>query len=146
MGQFLTVAPTFAGTVPARFWHEFRRFPRVKGRSTPGARHFGTCVSIWDRTERIMGHDCEIAIIGAGPYGLSLAAHLHARGIDCRIFGRVMDPWTSHMPKNMTRKPEAFAPTPPPPPADSTIKAYFKQKNIPYADQTIPVRLDDFLS
>ena len=93
-----------------------------------------------------MGHDCEVAIIGAGPYGLSLAAHLRARGIDHRIFGRVMDTWTSHMPKNMTLKSEGFASNLSAPTADSTIKAYFKQKNIPYADQTIPVRLDDFLS
>jgi cation diffusion facilitator CzcD-associated flavoprotein CzcO len=93
-----------------------------------------------------MGHDCEVAIIGAGPYGLSLAAHLRARGIDHRIFGRPMDTWTSHMPKNMTLKSEGFASNLSAPPADSTIKAYFQQKNIPYADQTIPVGLDNFLS
>jgi thioredoxin reductase len=93
-----------------------------------------------------MGQDCEIAIIGAGPYGLSLAAHLGARGIDYRIFGRPMDTWTRHMPKNMTLKSEGFASNLSAPAADSTIKAYFKQKNIAYADQTIPVRLDDYLS
>ena len=93
-----------------------------------------------------MGHDCEVAIIGAGPYGLSLAAHLRARGIEHRIFGKPMDTWTSHMPKNMTLKSEGFASNLSAPPADSTIKAYFEQKNIPYADQTIPVRLDDYLS
>lgn len=93
-----------------------------------------------------MGHDCEVAIIGAGPYGLSLAAHLRARGIEHRIFGKPMDTWTSHMPRNMTLKSEGFASNLSAPPADSTIKAYFEQKNIQYADQTIPVRLDDYLS
>jgi cation diffusion facilitator CzcD-associated flavoprotein CzcO len=36
-----------------------------------------------------------VAIIGAGPYGLSLAAHLAARKIDHRIFGRPMQFWSS---------------------------------------------------
>ena len=35
----------------------------------------------------------EIAIVGAGPYGLSLAAHLRHRGLDFRIFGQPMDFW-----------------------------------------------------
>jgi FAD-dependent urate hydroxylase len=34
-----------------------------------------------------------VAIIGAGPYGLSLSAHLAARGIKHRIFGRPMQFW-----------------------------------------------------
>ena len=51
-----------------------------------------------------MKQTCEVAVIGAGPYGLSLAAHLRARGIDYRIFGKPMDTWNAHMPKNMTLK------------------------------------------
>ena len=35
-----------------------------------------------------------VAIVGAGPYGLSLAAHLAARRIDHRIFGRPMQFWS----------------------------------------------------
>lgn len=35
-----------------------------------------------------------VAIIGAGPYGLSLAAHLAARNVDHRIFGRPMRFWS----------------------------------------------------
>ena len=35
-----------------------------------------------------------VAIIGAGPYGLSLAAHLAARNIEHRIFGRPMQFWS----------------------------------------------------
>lgn len=35
----------------------------------------------------------DVAIIGAGPYGLSLAAHLAARGVRHRIFGRPMEFW-----------------------------------------------------
>jgi hypothetical protein len=35
-----------------------------------------------------------VAIIGAGPYGLSLAAHLASRGIENRIFGHPMQFWS----------------------------------------------------
>ena len=35
-----------------------------------------------------------VAIIGSGPYGLSLAAHLAARNIEHRIFGRPMQFWS----------------------------------------------------
>ena len=35
-----------------------------------------------------------IAIIGAGPYGLSLSAHLAARKVEHRIFGRPMQFWS----------------------------------------------------
>ncbi len=35
----------------------------------------------------------DVAIIGAGPYGLSLAAHLRAAGVDYRHFGMPMRLW-----------------------------------------------------
>jgi hypothetical protein len=36
-----------------------------------------------------------VAIVGAGPYGLSLAAHLAARKVEHRIFGRPMQFWSN---------------------------------------------------
>ena len=36
-----------------------------------------------------------VAIVGAGPYGLSLAAHLAARGVGFRIFGTPMAFWSA---------------------------------------------------
>src|SRR5580692_10860656 len=45
---------------------------------------------------------CDVAIIGAGPYGLSAAAHLRAaNGLDIRVFGEPMSFWEQHMPKGM---------------------------------------------
>jgi pyridine nucleotide-disulfide oxidoreductase len=35
----------------------------------------------------------DVAIVGAGPYGLSLAAHLRRHGLDFRIFGQPMEFW-----------------------------------------------------
>jgi len=45
--------------------------------------------------------DCEVVIIGAGPYGLSAAAHLKSRGITVRVFGKPMDFWATKMPAGM---------------------------------------------
>jgi hypothetical protein len=44
---------------------------------------------------------CDVAIIGAGPYGLSAAAHLQRGGVDVRIFGRAMSFWQDNMPEGM---------------------------------------------
>ncbi|KOT47778.1 oxidoreductase [Streptomyces rimosus subsp. rimosus] len=45
-----------------------------------------------------------VAVIGAGPYGLSTAAHLRARGVPVRVFGRPMISWREHMPAGMLLK------------------------------------------
>ncbi|MDP9034377.1 MAG: NAD(P)-binding domain-containing protein [Myxococcota bacterium] len=50
----------------------------------------------------------EVAIIGSGPYGLSLAAHLRERGVPFRIFGLPMQTWLS-MPKTLNLKSFGFA-------------------------------------
>jgi cation diffusion facilitator CzcD-associated flavoprotein CzcO len=43
----------------------------------------------------------EVAIIGAGPYGLAAAAHLRGRGIETAVFGQPMEFWEQQMPKGM---------------------------------------------
>ncbi|WP_344528296.1 NAD(P)-binding domain-containing protein [Streptomyces albiaxialis] len=43
-------------------------------------------------------------MIGAGPYGLSTAAHLRARGVPTRVFGEPMVSWSAHMPAGMLLK------------------------------------------
>ncbi|MFI2204037.1 FAD-dependent oxidoreductase [Streptomyces sp. NPDC020192] len=45
-----------------------------------------------------------VAVIGAGPFGLSTAAHLRARGIPARVFGDPMVSWRAHMPDGMLLK------------------------------------------
>jgi Pyridine nucleotide-disulphide oxidoreductase len=45
--------------------------------------------------------DCEVVVIGAGPYGLAVAAHLKAAGVATRAFGQSMSAWRDHMPKGM---------------------------------------------
>ncbi|MEU1158941.1 NAD(P)-binding protein, partial [Streptomyces sp. NPDC005918] len=42
-----------------------------------------------------------VVIIGAGPYGLSAAAHLRARGLPVRVFGAPVASWSRRMPAGM---------------------------------------------
>jgi thioredoxin reductase len=86
----------------------------------------------------------ETAIIGAGPYGLSIAAHFRSRGIPFRIFGRLMDSWRTHMPKGMCLKSDGFASNIYDPASDFTLHHFCAEKGIEYSDAGLPVRLDTF--
>jgi thioredoxin reductase len=95
--------------------------------------------------ERAMTND-NVAIIGAGPYGLSIAAHLRARGIEFRIFGRPMDTWLTRMPTSMRLKSEGFASSLYDPDSEFTLGAYCQHEGLPYADLGLPVPLETFTS
>ena len=45
--------------------------------------------------------NCEVAIVGAGPYGLATAAHLRAANVPLRIFGEAVSFWQNNMPTGM---------------------------------------------
>jgi thioredoxin reductase len=88
----------------------------------------------------------DIAIIGAGPYGLSIAAHLRARGVDFRIFGSAMQIWRQHMPRGMLLKSDGFASDIYEPSRTFTLARYCAEHAIPYTDLGLPVRLETFAS
>ncbi len=88
----------------------------------------------------------EVAIVGAGPYGLSLAAHLKAAGIPFRIFGKPMDTWRHHMPKGMCLKSEGFASNLSAPDKDSTFEAWCAKNGVEYSAQKIPVQVAHFVA
>jgi len=83
-------------------------------------------------------------IVGAGPYGLSIAAHLHHAGVPFRIFGHPMDSWISHMPKGMMLKSDGFASDIYDPQGALSLKKFCAERGIPYADTGKPVPLDTF--
>ena len=87
----------------------------------------------------------DIAIIGAGPYGLSLAAYLRGSGRSVRIFGAPMQFWSQHMPRGMRLKSEGFATGLYDPEARFTLKAYCAEHRLPYADVGLPVELQTFI-
>jgi thioredoxin reductase len=86
------------------------------------------------------------AIIGAGPYGLSLAAHLRDSGGSMRIFGSPMRSWSHHMPQGMHLKSEGFASDLYEPEGKFTLKAYCAERAIPYADIGLPVAIETFIA
>jgi thioredoxin reductase len=88
----------------------------------------------------------EITIVGAGPYGLSLAAHLEAQAIPFRIFGAPMEFWKTSMPEGMSLKSDGCASSIYDPLQTFTLSRYCAQENLPYADLGLPVPLERFIS
>ena len=60
------------------------------------------------RVRDVLNHRSDVAIVGSGPYALSLASQLRARGVDFRIFGPPMKFWHD-MPRTINLKSFAFA-------------------------------------
>jgi cation diffusion facilitator CzcD-associated flavoprotein CzcO len=101
------------------------------------------------RTEQRTGQSDQainIAIVGAGPYGLSIAAHLNARAIPFRIFGSPMSVWATRMPRGMRLKSEGFASSLSDPESKFTLRDYCRQEGIPYSDIGDPVHLETFVA
>ncbi|MFC5202256.1 MULTISPECIES: FAD-dependent oxidoreductase [Streptomyces] len=72
-----------------------------------------------------------VAVIGAGPFGLSTAAHLRARGIPVRVFGRPMVSWRDHMPEGMLLKSTPAASSIDAPQPGHTLRDYCDAAGIP---------------
>ncbi|WP_070405110.1 FAD-dependent oxidoreductase [Kozakia baliensis] len=87
----------------------------------------------------------DIAIIGAGPYGLSLAAHLRQMNVDFQIFGIPMEVWRENMPQGMYLKSEGFACTLFDPKQELTLAQYCQAHGIDYASIGRPIERDLFL-
>ncbi|MDE1162766.1 MAG: NAD(P)-binding domain-containing protein [Acidobacteriaceae bacterium] len=87
-----------------------------------------------------------VAIIGAGPYGLSLAAHLNAAGVPCRIFGTPMNTWKTQMPEEMKLKSDGFASNLfPGHGREYTLEQFCREQEIPYHPTHLPVALSTFV-
>jgi Pyridine nucleotide-disulphide oxidoreductase len=86
----------------------------------------------------------EVGIVGAGPYGLSLAAHLGAAGVGFRIFGSPMETWRKHMPEGMLLKSDGVASSLYDPDDTYPLSRYCEERSIEYADDNVPVKLDTF--
>lgn len=86
----------------------------------------------------------DVAIVGAGPYGLSIAAHLADRGVSFRIFGQPMESWLTQMPCDMLLKSEGFASSLYDASGEFPLGRYCREKGVPYADLGLPVPLRTF--
>ena len=85
----------------------------------------------------------DAVIIGAGPYGLSAAAHLRAlRGLEVRLFGEPMSFWDRNMPVGMFLRSNWTATQIADPNNQLTLEAYQAARGIRI---TTPVPLDHFI-
>src|SRR6202022_4560770 len=71
----------------------------------------------------------DVVIVGAGPYGLSLASQLSARGVERRIFGFPMQAWRQ-MPPGMCLKSFGFATSIPTPQRHFTFPEYCRTRGL----------------
>jgi pyridine nucleotide-disulfide oxidoreductase len=71
--------------------------------------------------------DCNMTVIGAGPYGLSSAAYLRAAGVETRVFGEPMTFWENHMPVGMYLRSNWNASHIADPKQEFTLDAYCRQ-------------------
>lgn len=89
--------------------------------------------------------DLHTAIIGAGPYGLSVAAHLEAKRRPYQVFGSPMESWRKFMPAGMILKSEPFASNLWDPSRRFSLERYCRAHDVPYQAVGLPVSLELFL-
>jgi thioredoxin reductase len=93
-----------------------------------------------------MNTPLDVVVVGAGPYGLSLSAHLGAHGISTRTFGPPMDVWRNHMPQGMLLKSDGFASNLSDPASQFTLKHFCEAGGLTYDDTRLPVAIDTFIA
>lgn len=87
---------------------------------------------------------CDVAIVGGGPYGLSIAAHVRAAGVAFRIFGSPLHTWRERMPDGMLLKSDGFASNLSDPSSTFTLQRFCEMRGIPYHHTQLPVDLETF--
>jgi thioredoxin reductase len=87
----------------------------------------------------------EILIIGAGPFGLSVSAHLRGAGVEHRVVGRPMETWRAHMPVGMNMRSEPYGSDMAAPSGSYDVAAYSRKYGLDYVDRLGPLTMQRFL-
>lgn len=85
----------------------------------------------------------DVVVVGAGPYGLSAAAHLNAHGVNIRVFGEAMSFWERCMPEGMCLRSPYEASQLSDPGRTLTIDSFQSEVGSPV---TRPIPLDRFVA
>jgi thioredoxin reductase len=88
--------------------------------------------------------DIDVVIVGSGPYGLSIAAHLARINVEHCNIGIPLYPWRAEMPRGMLLKSEGFASNLYDPDGQFTLAHYCAKHGIAYADIGLPVAVETF--
>jgi len=86
--------------------------------------------------------NCDVVVVGAGPYGLSAGVHLKAKGLAARIFGEPMEFWAQKMPEGMLLRSPRVASNLSDPDHAFTLEAY---EAAVQRQPSAPVPLDTFV-
>ncbi len=89
--------------------------------------------------------DLHTTIVGAGPYALSIAAHLRAADQPYHMIGTTMESWRAFMPEGMILKSEPFASNLWDPARRFTFENYCREQGVDYQPIGRPLSLARFL-
>jgi hypothetical protein len=82
-------------------------------------------------------------VIGAGPYGLAVGAHLRGLGVETRVFGEPLESWRRNMPVGMFLKSEPHASSMSAPHPGYRLEDYCRSVGAHYPgwDEAVPIQL-----
>jgi FAD-dependent urate hydroxylase len=86
--------------------------------------------------------DCEVAIVGAGPYGIAAGAFLKNLGIETQVFGKPMEFWAEKMPAGMLLRSPRIASNIADPFNERTLEAFEAHRGI---SSKSPLPLETFV-
>src|SRR4029077_14748937 len=90
---------------------------------------------------------CDVAVLGAGPYGLSVASHLRqSKFMDLRVLGEPMSFWERHMPAGMLLRSPRVASHISDPHRRFTLDNYEKAEGSRFIVKVPPTVTEDFVA
>ncbi|HEV8586853.1 MAG TPA: FAD-dependent oxidoreductase [Methylomirabilota bacterium] len=89
----------------------------------------------------------DAVVVGAGPYGLSTAAHLLDRGLRVAVFGRPLELWRRHMPRGMCLRSHWWATSLSDPARRFAFERFFAERGLDRAEWTrrYPLPIETFV-
>ncbi|GCE21883.1 FAD-dependent oxidoreductase [Dictyobacter kobayashii] len=87
----------------------------------------------------------DVVVLGAGPYGLSAAAHLKQRGLKVAVFGKPLLLWREHMPQGMLLRSYWWASNLSDPAQKYTFKHYLIEQGIEPSPSLDPLPIQTFI-
>jgi len=84
-------------------------------------------------------------VVGAGPFGLSISAHLSDLGVSHTLVGRPMDTWRRHMPPGMLLRSEPYGSDLAAPRSGYDVRAYCSRHGLDYVHRLGPLSIERFL-
>lgn len=81
----------------------------------------------------------DVVVVGAGPYGLTTAAHLMSKGLKVAVFGKPLELWRDRMPKGMFLRSHWWAAILSDPRGEYTMERFFKESTTHTACYPLPI-------